>query len=109
MRYLLAILLPPAAVAISAGVMTFVLNVFLWLLFWIPGSIHAILVVNKFYADRRHDEAMFMQERAIAAQSGIELINPRTARVVGWIVTPLALIGLLFVALLAWGIWHAQS
>lgn len=65
MRYLLAIVLPPVAVAFSAGLMTFLLNVALCLLFWIPGIVHAILVVNRFYADRRHKELV----KAIRSQS----------------------------------------
>lgn len=56
MRYLLAILLPPIAVATVAGPVTFLLNCFLTLLVWIPGSVHAVLVVNRFYAERRHRE-----------------------------------------------------
>ena len=31
----------------------FVLNIFLTLLFWIPGMIHAILLVNSHLADNR--------------------------------------------------------
>lgn len=56
MRYLLAILLPPVAVLLCGKLIQFVLNLLLCLLFLIPGIIHAILVVNKLYADLRHQE-----------------------------------------------------
>ncbi len=108
MRYLLAIILPPVAVAFSAGVTAFLANLLLTLCFFVPGIIHAILILNGHYADTRHQEMIHLYQQAIAAEAGIELINPRTAKMVGWIVLPLALIGLLFVALLAWGIWNAQ-
>ena len=56
MRYLLAIILPPVAVLLCGKPVQFFLNLLLCLLFVIPGIIHAILVVNKLYADRRHKE-----------------------------------------------------
>ena len=56
MRYLLAIILPPLAVLLCGKPIQFVLNIFLTLLFWIPGVIHAILVVNSHLADKRTDK-----------------------------------------------------
>ena len=56
MRYLLAIILPPLAVLLCGKPIQFVLNIFLTLLFWIPGMIHAILVVNSHLADKRTDK-----------------------------------------------------
>ena len=53
MRYLLAILIPPVAVLLCGKPIQFVLNIFLTLLLWIPGVIHAILVVNSHLADKR--------------------------------------------------------
>ena len=53
MRYLLAIILPPVAVLLCGKPVQFVLNILLTLLFWIPGVIHAILVVNSHLADKR--------------------------------------------------------
>lgn len=45
---IVAILLPPLAVGLKAGFGgAFVLNIILWLLFYIPGLIHALLVVLK--------------------------------------------------------------
>jgi uncharacterized membrane protein YqaE (UPF0057 family) len=51
--YLVAILLPPLAVLLCGKPFQALLNVILTLLFWIPGMIHAILVVNNHYADKR--------------------------------------------------------
>lgn len=53
MLYLLAILLPPVAVLVAGKPVQALLNVLLTLLFWIPGMIHAIFVVNNYYADKR--------------------------------------------------------
>jgi len=55
MRYLLAILLPPVAVLMCGKPIQFLLNIILTLCFWLPGAIHAILVVNKHFADKRAD------------------------------------------------------
>ena len=53
MRYFLAIILPPLAVLLCGKPMQFLLNIILTLFFWIPGVIHAILVVNSHLADKR--------------------------------------------------------
>ena len=53
MLYLLAILLPPVAVLLCGKPVQFILNIILTLLFWIPGMVHAILVVNSHLADKR--------------------------------------------------------
>jgi uncharacterized membrane protein YqaE (UPF0057 family) len=53
MRYLLAIIFPPMAVLLCGKPVQFLLNILLTLLFWIPGVIHAILVVNSHLADKR--------------------------------------------------------
>lgn len=43
---ILAVLLPPAAVAVHSGISkVFVLNLILTLLFFVPGVIHALIVV----------------------------------------------------------------
>lgn len=55
MKYFIAIILPPLAVLLCGKPVQFVLNVILTLLFWIPGMIHAILVVNSHLADKRAD------------------------------------------------------
>jgi uncharacterized membrane protein YqaE (UPF0057 family) len=56
MLYLLAIVLPPVAVLMCGKPVQAVLNVFLTLLIWIPGVIHAILVVSSHNADRRNEK-----------------------------------------------------
>lgn len=55
MLYLLAILLPPVAVFLAGKPIQGLLNIVLTLMFWIPGVIHAILVVNSHLADKRAD------------------------------------------------------
>ena len=64
MRYLFAIILPPLAVLMCGKLGQAVLNVLLCLCFVIPGMIHAILVVNKFYADKRHLEMLNAMQRS---------------------------------------------
>lgn len=45
---IIAILLPPLAVGLKAGFGgAFVLNLILWILFYIPGLIHALIVILK--------------------------------------------------------------
>ena len=58
MRYLLAVILPPLAVLICGKPIQAILNLVLTLLFWIPGLIHAIFVVNGYYADQRTDRVI---------------------------------------------------
>ena len=58
MRYLLAIILPPIAVLICGRPIQALLNLVLTILLWIPGMIHALFVVNGYYADRRTDKVI---------------------------------------------------
>ncbi|UCB49438.1 MAG: YqaE/Pmp3 family membrane protein [Deltaproteobacteria bacterium] len=58
MRYLLAIILPPVAVLICGKPIQALLNLVLTILFWIPGMIHALFVVNGYYADQRTDKVI---------------------------------------------------
>ena len=51
--YLIAIICPPIAVLLCGKPIQAVLNILLSLLFYIPGLIHAILVVNEYKADKR--------------------------------------------------------
>jgi uncharacterized membrane protein YqaE (UPF0057 family) len=53
MLYLLAILLPPAAVLFVGKPFQALLNLILTLIFYIPGVIHAVLVVKDAKADKR--------------------------------------------------------
>ena len=51
--YLLAILLPPVAVLICGKPIQALINVVLCFLLYIPGIIHAVMVVNEYKADER--------------------------------------------------------
>jgi len=53
MRYLLAILLPPLAVLFCGKPLQFLLNIILTLCFFLPGVVHALLVVSNHMADKR--------------------------------------------------------
>lgn len=63
MRYLLC-LLPPLAVLSCGKSGQFLLSIILTLLAYIPGVIHAILVVNSYKADKRNEQLI----RAIQSQ-----------------------------------------
>lgn len=66
MRYILAILLPPVAVLFCGRPVQFLVNLVLTLLLWIPGMIHAMLVVNGYYADRRTERIIRALDRTPA-------------------------------------------
>ena len=53
MLYFLAILVPPLAVLLCGRPGTALLNFVLTLFLWVPGVIHAILVVNEHKANER--------------------------------------------------------
>jgi uncharacterized membrane protein YqaE (UPF0057 family) len=64
MRYLIAILLPPLAVFLCGKPFQGIFNIFLTLLFWIPGMIHALLVVHNHLEDKRANRIIkAMKER----------------------------------------------
>lgn len=63
--YLLALVLPPVAVLIAGKPIQALFNFFLWLLGWIPGSIHAILVVREYKEEKRF-------ERLVKATSAMQ-------------------------------------
>lgn len=56
MLYLLAIILPPVAVLFAGKPFQALINLVLTLCLWIPGMIHAILVVNEKKADKRMEK-----------------------------------------------------
>jgi len=62
-RYFFAIVLPPLAVLLCGKPIQFLLNILLTLLGWIPGVVHAILVVHEHLADKR-------AQRIIKAKGG---------------------------------------
>ncbi len=53
MRYVFAIILPPLAVFSCGRVVQGLLNVILTLLGWIPGVVHAALIVNDYKNEQR--------------------------------------------------------
>ena len=61
MRYIFAVLLPPVAVLSCGKPVQAIVNLFLTLLLWIPGMIHACFVVHSHHEDRRVERL----ERAI--------------------------------------------
>jgi uncharacterized membrane protein YqaE (UPF0057 family) len=65
MRYLLAIVLPPLAVLLCGKPFQFLLNIVLTLLFWVPGMLHAILVVHDHLQEKRTERIVrAIQHRA---------------------------------------------
>ena len=67
MQYFLCLLPPVAILTTGFKPFTFLVNLGLSCLFYIPGVIHAVLVVNKSVADKRHNQIL----DAMAAQSGV--------------------------------------
>jgi uncharacterized membrane protein YqaE (UPF0057 family) len=55
MRYLFC-LIPPLAVFLCGKPIQALINVVLTLCVYIPGVIHALIVVNKYYADQRTEK-----------------------------------------------------
>ena len=53
MLYLVAILLPPVAVLLAGKPFQALFNLLLTILLYVPGLIHALLVVHNYYADKR--------------------------------------------------------
>ncbi|MCT4477608.1 YqaE/Pmp3 family membrane protein [Peribacillus simplex] len=64
MLYLIAIIFPPLAVLLAGKPVQAVLNLVLTLFFYVPGLIHAILVVHDKKADKR-----MKQQAAIISKS----------------------------------------
>jgi uncharacterized membrane protein YqaE (UPF0057 family) len=47
-RILLAIFFPPIAVLVTTGFgIQFLLNIVLWVLGWLPGTVHALWLMNR--------------------------------------------------------------
>lgn len=63
MRYFFCILLPPLAVLSTGRIGAFFLSLLLTLCFWIPGMIHAFMVVNRYYADQRNEDLIRAMRR----------------------------------------------
>ncbi len=58
MRYFLCIIFPPLAVLTTGRIGALILSCLLTLCLWIPGVIHAILVTNDYYADKRNRKVL---------------------------------------------------
>jgi uncharacterized membrane protein YqaE (UPF0057 family) len=56
MLYLLAIVFPPLAVLLVGKPFQAMLNVVLCVFLWIPGIVHAFMVVNESKNNKRHKE-----------------------------------------------------
>lgn len=63
MRYFLAIILPPVAVLFCGRPLQALLNLILTLCLWLPGVVHAMLVVHDYHEDRRARELVETLER----------------------------------------------
>ena len=70
MLYLTAIMLPPLAVLLCGKPIQSLLNIVLTAFFWIPGVIHAMLVVSSHHADVRQERLVreMAKAQAVAAQ-----------------------------------------
>jgi uncharacterized membrane protein YqaE (UPF0057 family) len=53
LRYFFCVVLPPLAVLMTGRLGSFVLSLVLTLLGWVPGVVHAALVVNDYHEERR--------------------------------------------------------
>jgi uncharacterized membrane protein YqaE (UPF0057 family) len=53
LRYFFCVVFPPIAVLMTGRLVSFVLSLLLTLLGWVPGVIHACLVVNDYQAEHR--------------------------------------------------------
>jgi uncharacterized membrane protein YqaE (UPF0057 family) len=86
MKYLLCFILPPVAVLLTGRPFTAVLNFLFTLCFWLPGIVHALIIVSHENKERRHAET-------IAAMTG----RPVARRLSEWqLVKGVAAVGLMF-------------
>lgn len=53
LRYFFCVALPPVAVLMTGRILSFLLSLLLTLAGWVPGVIHACLVVNDYQAEHR--------------------------------------------------------
>ena len=53
LRYFFCVVFPPIAVLMTGRILSFILSILLTLLGWVPGVIHACLVVNDYQAEHR--------------------------------------------------------
>jgi uncharacterized membrane protein YqaE (UPF0057 family) len=53
LRYFFCVAFPPVAVLMTGRTLSFILSLLLTLAGWVPGVVHACLVVNDYEEDRR--------------------------------------------------------
>jgi len=58
MRYILAVLLPPLAVLSCGKPFQAIVNFAFTLMFWVPGVIHALLVVNDYHTEEQTERVL---------------------------------------------------
>jgi len=63
MIYLIAVIFPPLAVLLIGKPIQALLNCFLCLLLYVPGLIHAILVINEKKADKRNNKLIHAMKK----------------------------------------------
>jgi uncharacterized membrane protein YqaE (UPF0057 family) len=87
MRYLLAIICPPAAVLLCGKPIQAILSLLLTMMFWFPGVIHALLVVSSHKADVRNKKLIReirsgskdqIAAQVMAAHAQVEAIRRQT-------------------------------
>lgn len=63
MMFILCIILPPIAAAISGGFSSFFINLILTCFGWLPGIVHAIMVTNKPIVEEQNEELISTLEK----------------------------------------------
>jgi uncharacterized membrane protein YqaE (UPF0057 family) len=53
LRYFFCVVLPPVAILLTGRKASLVLSIILTFFGWLPGVIHAVLVVNDYHAEQR--------------------------------------------------------
>jgi uncharacterized membrane protein YqaE (UPF0057 family) len=53
LRFFFCVVCPPIAILLTGRMGSFLLSLVLTLLFWVPGMIHAMLVVIDYHAEQR--------------------------------------------------------
>ena len=79
MLYFLAMVLPPLAVLFTGRKTAAILNIPLTLAGWLPGVLHAVLVVNEHKADQRAKRDFFAELPAHIAERLSERVDEEEA------------------------------
>ena len=61
--FILCIILPPIAAAISGGFLSFLINLIITCFGWFPGIVHAIMVTNKSVLEEHNEELISTLEK----------------------------------------------